>query len=455
MRSRRLMQLVSCAFIAALAIPSPLAPQNQQEPKKQVFYIVKDLGTLGGSGGQGSTAEAISNRGWIVGTSDMPGDMTVHGFVWREGQMMDLGTLGGLNTAEYGTNISRKTNQIAGTSQTSDADPLGENWGLLFNCTTNGTPCDGFQNLVRGFVWQDGVLTTLPTLGGNNDQASGINDYDQVVGWAENSVQDPTCPLPPYSNVLDYEPVIWERQNDGAFHVRELPRIAGDTNGMAGNLNDRGQITGFTSDCPQSATHAVLWAGSTITDMGNLGGTFNFPGEINSHGQVIGISAITGNTTGHAFLWQKGSIMTDLGTLPGDFFSFAFGINDEGVIVGGSCSGFFSGCRAVLWQSGAMTDLNTLVRPGSTPLQLFFGNDINDRGEIAIYAFNPTNGELRAALAIPCDESHADVEACAEGTTPIGTRTGENPKVALPENIRGQLLKRMPFERFISSQQTQ
>jgi probable HAF family extracellular repeat protein len=183
--------------------------------------------------------------------------------------------------------------------------------------------------------------------------------------------------------------------------------------------------------------------------MGNLGGNCcNSPVDINSHGQVVGYSSTAGNTTAHAFLWQKGGPMVDLGTLSGDFFSFAFGINDQGVIVGGSCSQIFNNCRAVLWQNGVMTDLNTLVKLGSTPLQLFFGNDINSRGEIAAYALNPSNGEFRAAVAIPCDEKHADVEDCrvsadVRGAALVGTV--ERPGVILPPNIREQLQRRKAF----------
>ena len=44
---------------------------------------------------------------------------------------------------------------------------------------------------------------------------------------------------------------------------------------------------------------------------------------------------LPGDTTAHGFLWQNGT-MTDLGTLPGDVGSAAFGINDQGQVVGGS-----------------------------------------------------------------------------------------------------------------------
>jgi hypothetical protein len=98
-----------------------------------------------------------------------------------------------------------------------------------------------------------------------------------------------------------------------------------------------------------------------------------------------------------------------------------------------------------------MADLNTLVKPGSTSLYLVFGNDINSRGEIATYAFNPANGEFRAALAIPCDKEHADNEDCkdvAQGTIAAPSATSARPKVTLPHNVREQLRKRLGLGRF-------
>jgi probable HAF family extracellular repeat protein len=146
--------------------------------------------------------------------------------------------------------------------------------------------------------------------------------------------------------------------------------------------------------------------------------------------------------------------MQDIGTLPGDSESLAFGTNDKGQVVGGSCVDItLSNCRAFLWQNGVMVDVNSLVLvpPGSTPLYLFFGNDINSRGEIAAYAFDQSNDEFHAAVAIPCDEQHAENEDCedvAQATTAALSTASARPKVTLPQNVQEQLRKRLGIGRF-------
>jgi probable HAF family extracellular repeat protein len=143
-------------------------------------------------------------------------------------------------------------------------------------------------------------------------------------------------------------------------------------------------------------------------------------------------------------------VMTDLGVVPGDVGSFAFGLNDRGEVVGGSYDQN-GNARAYLWQDGVMIDLNSLVKPGSTPLYLVFGNDINSRGEIAAYAFDQSNDEFHAAVAIPCDEQHAENEDCedvAQATTAALSMASAPPKVTLPQNVQEQLRKRLGIGRF-------
>jgi probable HAF family extracellular repeat protein len=295
------------------------------------------------------------------------------------------------------SSVKNNNGTIAGISDTSIVDPLGEIWSCAeaFFPSSSGHTC-------RGFVWQDQVMSALPTLGGNNGVAAGANNLGQIAGWAETAIHDPTCIAP---QVLQFEAVIYEPK---IGRVTPLPPLPGDSDGTANDINDLGQAVGISGICANavggaSAAHAVLWENGTPTNIGNLGGVaWNTPTAINNHGLIVGFSDLPGDSAAspnyHAFIWTKSAGMTDLGTLPGDALSIAWGINDEGQVVGQSINSSGSS-RAFLWQNGMMTDLNTLVAQG--PLSLVYANDINDSGEIVGGAYNSTTGDSPAFMAVP------------------------------------------------------
>ena len=270
-----------------------------------------DLGTLGGTF---SEAAGINNRGSVEGRSTLPGD------------------------------------KVGGRAETSTPDPLGEDFCGL------GTPL-----ICLPFLWQKGVITPLPTLGGNNGQATGVNSRGEVAGQAEIAAPDPTCDpsITGDPQVLQIKPVIWRNGN-----VQELPTFGGDPDGAALAINEIGQAVGFSGSCINFG-HALLWQNGRATDLGNFGGTMNNGAfDTSNQGQVVGLSGLPGDTTVHAFLWQNGA-MTDLGTLPGDVASEGDAINSKGQVVGASAD-MEGNVRAFLRQNGVMTDLNTLI-PSSSP----------------------------------------------------------------------------------------
>ncbi len=393
------------------AIPVGMAVQDLRQKEQQSRYTVTDLGTLGGTF---SVAEGLNNRGWVEGLSSLAGDQSQHAFVWRNGVMSDLGTLGGPNSNAYYSPNER--GEITGNAETLTLDPLGED-----------TCGYGDHLICLPFVWQADVMTRLPTtLGGSNGYAHGINNRGQIVGSAENATHDPTC-IPP--QVLDFEPLIWEPKQ-GQFKVTQLLLLPGDTVGDALWINDNGQAVGITGSCTTNV-HGVLWQDGAVSDLGNLGGTMNnIPFAINNQGQVVGSSDLPGDATFHAFLWQRG-VMTDLGTLPGDVSSVAYGITSEGQVVGTSYDAD-GNSRAFLLQRGVMTDLNSLIPPGSS-LFLLDGNAVNSRGEIVGDALQISTGEVHAYLATPCNGGCRDG---IEGTSAAGSATSERPQITLPEKVR-------------------
>ncbi len=282
-------------------------------------YTIIDLGTLGGSF---SLAYAINDNGQIDGFSTLPGDTVQHSFVIEKGVMTDLGTLGGANSESF-ANLNNAI-QVAGTAETSVTDPNNENF------------CSFGTNLsCLGFVWQNGIMSPLSTLGGTNGQAAAINNRGQVAGYAETAIADPNCPAP---QVLQYRPAVWT-----AGHPKALPLYPGDTEGAAFWMNNAGQVVGASGVCapydpryalPLQPRHALLWRDGKPVDLGSLGGQLqNSAFAINDRGQIVGASDIAGDTYQHAFFWQNGR-MTDLGTLPGDVVSAAVAINNRGQVTG-------------------------------------------------------------------------------------------------------------------------
>jgi len=293
---------------------------------------VKELPTLGGSFSNGFGG--VNDRGWVTGDANLAGDQTEHGFLFRDGVMVDLGTLGGLNSS-VSFPVKDARGLVTGVAQTATFDPLREFWGSGFFCTSMN--CAGFENLEVGFRWQDGVMTALPTLGGNNGAAQGVNNRGQVVGVAETAIQDPSCSLP---QELDFEAVIWGPKPG---QIQVLPPFPGDSVAAALAINDNGQVVGISGVCqvpsvffPGFGVHAVLWQHGTISEPAGppMRGTMsNSANAINNRGQVVGESNLPDDSATHAFLLEKG-VLTDLGTLPGDLNSTANDINSKGQVVG-------------------------------------------------------------------------------------------------------------------------
>ena len=398
--------IASIVVLAVMAGCGPEAPADTSlrasaQRSSAGYRVVKIHSSLGGTVSRGT---AINQRGWVAGFSSLPGNQTRHAALWRDGAITDLGTLGGPGTSSSvvwpGLN---ERGTVVGIAETDDLDPLHEEWSCTaFLPTVTGRIC-------LGFVWKDGAMTPLPTLGGNQGFAAGVNNRDQVVGWAETPIHDPTCNPP---QVLQFRAVLWEPARGAQ---RELPPFPGDSSSAATAINDRGQAVGISGDCDIavgrfSARHAVLWDGGAVTEIPNLGGTtWHTPMAVNQAGDVAGFSnpAGPGDPQGdfiaHAFLWANHAEKAlDLGTLSGDPLSEALGINSQREVVGVSFGGA-SGLRAFVWRDGVMEDLNALAVPPSLDV-LLSAQDINDAGQITGRVRDFDTGETVVFVATPIQD---------------------------------------------------
>lgn len=292
MKSQKLSSLIALAAFTVVLIPANLAAQGQQEQKaaKPHRYTVTALSTLGGTGSGGN---GISNKGWVAGGANLTGDTIQHAALWRNGVITDLGTLGGPNS-NITSPVKDDRGLIVGIAETSTPDPLGEGFcaaPFLIGFFNTGLTCSGF-------LWQNGVIAPLPLLlGGNNSQASGVNNRGQVVGWAESGTYDTTCIAP---QRLQIEAVIWEHGQ-----IQELRPLPGDLDGAANTINDKGQVAGCSGICGNAngtpgCVHAVVWQKGSPTNIGGLS-ALNLAFAINERGQVLGLSLLPDNTTYHSF----------------------------------------------------------------------------------------------------------------------------------------------------------
>lgn len=388
----------------------------------QTSYQLTDLGAL--HDGVFGCAMGLNNKGWtesMDGFLDASGNFRGRAVINFSGLKIDLGTLGGPDSWINWGGINEQ-GEAVGLAETTVPDPDGEDF-----CTFGtGLTC-------RPFIWQNGDMTALPTLGGNNGQASAINNRGQIVGQAQTKVADSGCP--PYQTAL---PALWEKGK-----VQQLPTVEGDPDGYAIGINDRGQAVGASGICSAPFTvplHAVLWENGTPVELPNLGNASNNQAvAINNRGQIVGQSGSPDGTTFYAVLWQNGTI-TNLGTLPGDFAAFATGINNKGQVVGTTLDSNFNPSHAFIWENGMMTDLNTLL-PANSNLYATMANKINSRGQIsgmATVLSGKAAGNIHAFLATPVNEGIA---------SPVAAVAVQHSKSTMPTNVRKQLLQRLGVRR--------
>jgi probable HAF family extracellular repeat protein len=207
---------------------------------------LRTLGTLDYDGF--STPLAINNRGEAVGWAEASPAGFDHAVLWRDGEAIDLGTLGGLQ------------------SQALDIDDSSRVVGWA-------RPPDVLSR--HAFIWKDGVMTDLGTLGGEESAAHAINDSGQVVGWIGGV------------GAFSRQGFIWQR---GTMNV-----LPGSGPSQAFGINNHGDVVGTCTPPSETGTtlHAALWRNDVRYDLNELAGnarmTLMWANAINDQGQIVGI----------------------------------------------------------------------------------------------------------------------------------------------------------------------
>ena len=337
--------------LAALTVAAgvPAAAAAAAPAAAATTYTITELGSLG----LGSTPNGINATGEVTGYSYLSTlvptpncvpygnhkpvckEHPYHAFVWSNGTMTDLGTLGSGNfSAGEAVNLS---GEVAGWSDTNaDAGQEASVWNGK-KATGLGVPLDSV--------------------------AAGINDSGQVVGSSA-----PNIASQPF---LD---------SNGTITDLPEPRFVATSNlgCQADAINNHAQIAGtcwgYNSKLASLYADLVLWQNGTVTDLGTLGGVRSTATAINDHGQITGWGTASSGAV-DVFLYSNGT-MTNLGS-----FNPA-AINDNGVMVGGP----------YIDSGGTVQNLNTLIPAGSPTIQ--DATAINDNGQIVASATGSTSGAV-------------------------------------------------------------
>ena len=214
--------------------------------------VMTALGTLGGSYSYGY---AINQLGDIAGDSETAGGLQ-HAYLWSGGVMTDLGTLGGGRSQANGINTS---GQVVG-------------WAYLASGTW------------RAFLFQNGVMADIGTTFDGWSIATDINDLGHVVGY--------------YQAGGGTRPFVWIDGN-----LPPLGTLGGNVGG-ANKINLSGDIAGWSSYADNKA-RPVLFRGGSPVDLGTLGGDDGQAWGINDLGHAVGYS-LTTDGRWHALLYYGG-----------------------------------------------------------------------------------------------------------------------------------------------------
>ncbi|MCL2639626.1 MAG: DUF3466 family protein [Phycisphaerales bacterium] len=291
------------------------------------------------------TVMGINDSGLVTGYAVIPGGYTEHAFLYsQKNGMTDLGSLGDWS---WGTGINA-AGQVTGISFWSD-----------LNLT------------YRAFLYTDGVMQDLGTLGGTRSAGWAVNASGQVAG--ESYLAGDV-----FSHAFLYS-------NDTMIDLGTL----GGAGSRAFAINDAGQVTGNASSADDT-NHAFLYTNGEMIGLGemtglgegielsNLGFDYSNGLAINNLGQVVGYAYVTspfwidGQLSDehplflyeHAFLYTDGQ-MIDLNSLidpdSGWILAKATGINDLGQIVG---NGWFNG----QYHAFLLTPISSVPEPATLPV---------------------------------------------------------------------------------------
>jgi len=283
--------LVGCfdSIESPTAMLAPSLVQNQVDVK-----TITEIGVLPGAGLNQSEASDVNESGQVVGYSFNASNCT-SGFVFRNGKLDGLPALGGVRRCSTAAGIN-KDDKIVGGSTTdgyqgftatawehgvtidlglgdqSFASSINDRGDIVGQAVINGR--------VRAFMLADGLLTDLGSAGWYSS-AMAINESRQVVGVTDDAEGFPRA-------------FLWQNG------TMTLLGTLGGPYSFARDINEAGEVVGFSA-LPDQSVHAFLFSNGTMTDLGTFGGNYSDAYAINDFGHVVGF-ATDAAFNQHAFI---------------------------------------------------------------------------------------------------------------------------------------------------------
>lgn len=284
---------------------------------------------------------AINASGWVVGTSIAQG---VGAFIYNNTSIVTIPAFsGGSVSRADGINAAGTTVGFADTRQNSRA----------------------FRRTVTGAMTNLGTMNTK-----GFSVAHDVNNSGLIVGGGTSALAS----LAEHAFKYDTQ-------------LRDIGVLPGTTLSQARAVNTTGVIVGRSWG--STLSKAFRYQGTTMTDIGGLGGNDTQANDINDAGVIVG-SSRTPSGQMHAFSYD-GAVhdLTPLAT-----FATALGINNRDEVVGSI------GGQAFLISDGRFTYLNSLIDPAQG-WHLASAHDINDQGQIVgVGTHNGQNRTFRLDLTL-------------------------------------------------------
>ena len=236
-----------------------------------------DLGALPGN--NSSAVFEVNGSGVGVGMSETaitdphtgwPAD---HAVMFKGSKVTDLGTLpGGYESQAIDINDH---GQVSGFGSNGIRDKYS-----FFNVLGGPGPCgpSGWGTQARSFVWRNGVMRDIGTLGGDFGFAGWVSERGFVTGGAQAADQS-------------FHGFLWR---NGKMH--DLPPVGGAPWAFGSSVNDHGQVVGNTTDAKGNERFAMLWSRGHGYNLNTLIAPSKLhlvtAEYINDRGEIVGYSVL-------------------------------------------------------------------------------------------------------------------------------------------------------------------